>query len=55
MITTSEVSVSLTIDNSQNLDQIVKELKELGTIEIETNQTIICVVGDSGLNARALL
>ena len=46
MITTSEVSVSLTIDNSQNLDQIVKELKELGTVEIETNQTIICVVGD---------
>lgn len=46
MIATSEVSVSLTVDNSQYLDQIVKDLKELGTVEIEKNQTIICIVGD---------
>lgn len=46
MIATSEVSVSLTIDNPQHLDQIAKDLKELGTVEIEKNQTIICVVGD---------
>jgi aspartate kinase len=46
MITTSEVAVSLTIDNSQYLDQMAKDLKELGTVEIEENQTIICVVGD---------
>ncbi len=46
MIATSEVSVSLTIDNSQYLDQIVKDLRELGTVEIEKNQTIICIVGD---------
>lgn len=46
MITTSEVAVSLTIDNSQYLDQLAKDLKELGTVEIEENQTIICVVGD---------
>jgi len=46
MITTSEVSVSITIDNPQYLNQIAKDLKELGTVEIEENQTIICIVGD---------
>lgn len=45
MITTSEVAVSLTIDSSNNLDSIVAELKKFGTIEVEKNQTIICVVG----------
>ena len=46
MITTSEVSVSITIDNSQYINDIAKDLKELGAVEIEQNQTIICVVGD---------
>ena len=46
MITTSEVAVSLTVDNDENLDAIVSELKELGTIEIERGNSIICIVGD---------
>lgn len=46
MITTSEVSVSITIDNSDFINQIAKDLKELGKVEIEENQTIICIVGD---------
>jgi len=46
MITTSEVGVSLTIDNPQNLAQITADLKELGTVDVEQNQTIICIVGD---------
>jgi aspartate kinase len=46
MITTSEVSVSITIDNSDFITQIAKDLKELGSVEVEENQTIICVVGD---------
>ena len=46
MITTSEVAVSITIDNSAHINEIEKELKELGTVEIEQNQTIICIVGD---------
>lgn len=45
MISTSEVAVSLTIDGADNLDSIVAELKKFGTIEVEKNQTIICVVG----------
>ena len=46
MITTSEVCVSITIDDCQYLDKITQDLKELGTVEVEENQTIICVVGD---------
>lgn len=46
MITTSEVSVSITVDNSENLKQIVNDLKELGHVDIEENQTILCIVGD---------
>lgn len=45
MITTSEVAVSLTIDSSSHLDSIVTELRKFGIIEVEKNQTIICVVG----------
>ena len=46
MITTSEIAVSLTIDNPHYLSQIAHDLRELGTVEVEKNQTIICVVGD---------
>jgi aspartate kinase len=46
MITTSEVAVSITIDNSEFIQQIAKDLRELGSVEVEENQTIICVVGD---------
>jgi len=46
MITTSEVSVSLTIEDPTSLDDIVKSLSSIGLVEVERNQTIICVVGD---------
>jgi aspartate kinase len=46
MITTSEVAVSLTIDNVVNLKDIIKELEPFGTVEIDENQTIISVVGN---------
>ncbi len=46
MVTTSEVGVSLTIDNSQYIKEIAKDLRELGSVEFEENQTIICIVGD---------
>ncbi len=45
MISTSEVAVSLTIDSTSHLDSIVTELKKFGSIEVDKNQTIICVVG----------
>lgn len=46
MITTSEVAVSITIDNPEFIKQIAKDLRELGSVEVEENQTIVCVVGD---------
>jgi aspartate kinase len=48
MITTSEVAVSLTIDDTRNLEDILKELDKFGTVELDKDQTIICVVGDFG-------
>lgn len=49
MITTSEVAVSLTIDFTDNLDQIIEELHAFGSVELDKNQSIVCVVGDFGV------
>ena len=46
MVTTSEVAVSLTIDNASHIREIQKELEPLGTVEIDENQVIISVVGN---------
>jgi aspartate kinase len=46
MITTSEVAVSLTIDNQENLASIVSSLESFGTVEVDSEQCIICVVGN---------
>lgn len=46
MITTSEVAVSVTIDNDHFLEQIINELKPFGSIEADHNQTIISLVGN---------
>lgn len=52
MITTSEVAISLTVDQTKHLSDIEKELKSFGTVEIDLDQTIICVVGDFGPNTH---
>lgn len=46
MITTSEVAVSVTVDNDIFLADILKELELFGTVEVDTNQTIVSVVGN---------
>lgn len=46
MIATSEVGVSMTIENNSHLTEIVDELKKYGTVTVDTNMCIICVVGD---------
>lgn len=46
MITTSEIAVSLTIDNTKHLKEITKELEEFANVEIEQEQSIICIVGN---------
>lgn len=46
MITTSEVGVSMSIDNDTHLEEIVDELKKYGTVSVDNGMCIICVVGD---------
>lgn len=46
MITTSEVAVSLTIDNTKNLDAIVAELKDFCSVKVDPDMTIVCIVGN---------
>jgi len=55
MITTSEVAVSLTIDNSIYLKEILKELEPFGTVEVDENQTIISVVGNEIAKTEAMV
>lgn len=57
MVTTSEVAVSLTIDDNSHLTEIVADLSKFGIVEVDTDQTIVCVVGDflaekSGIGAQ---
>jgi aspartate kinase len=57
MVTTSEVAVSLTIDDHSHLAEIVADLSKFGIVEVDTDQTIVCVVGDflaekSGMGAQ---
>jgi len=55
MITTSEVAVSLTIDNNTHLASIETELKKFGTIEVDKDQTIICIVGNKITTQQGVL
>ena len=50
VVSTSEVSVALTLDNTDSIDQIVTELSRLGDVEVEPGYAVICVVGE-GLRA----
>ena len=46
LITTSEVGVSLTIDRDKHLEEIVTDLKKFGSVSVDRDMVIICVVGD---------
>lgn len=46
MITTSEVAVSITIDDAKSLSDIKEELEKFGTVEIDENLSIVCIVGN---------
>jgi aspartate kinase len=54
MIATSEVAVSLTIDNDNHLDNIKNDLSKFGSIETEKDQTIICLVGDLVADSKGI-
>jgi aspartate kinase len=58
MVSTSEVSVSLTLDNAENLDRIHDDLRQFSEVTVENNQAIVCLVGEnirhtSGIAGRA--
>lgn len=55
MITTSEVAVSVTIDDVTNLSEIVHELEAYGLVEVDSNQTIISVVGNMIAESKGTL
>ena len=46
VVTTSEVSVSLSLDDASSLPAIVAELEQLGTVRVENDRAIVCVVGE---------
>jgi aspartate kinase len=46
MVTTSEISVAMTIDNTRNLSEIESELNEIGDVSIVKNQSLVCIVGN---------
>ncbi|MEO8765835.1 MAG: aspartate kinase [Ginsengibacter sp.] len=55
MVTTSEVAVSLTIDNDAYLSEIVKELGLFGTVEVDSDQTIVSIVGNQVTQTKDVL
>jgi len=54
MITTSEVAVSLTIDNATHLQEISEELNAFGKVEVDTNMSIVCLAGDFSQNVKGI-
>ncbi len=46
MITTSEVAISLTIDNTKYLNEILAEIEVFGDVEVDSDMSIVCIVGD---------
>ena len=54
MITTSEVAVSLTIDDDKKINRIIQELEGFGSIEIDTELSIICIAGDLAQNKKGI-
>ncbi len=54
MITTSEVAVSLTIDDDKKINRIIQELEGFGSIEVDTELSIICIAGDLAQNKKGI-
>jgi len=55
MITTSEVAVSVSIDNDMHLNEIITELSNIASVEVEKNQTIVSIVGNEIAKTDAVL
>lgn len=55
MITTSEVAVSLTIDDNTHLEAICAELEKLGTVMVDEEMTIVCIVGNMVVDKKGIM
>jgi aspartate kinase len=55
MITTSEVAVSVTIDDTTYLSELTEELKYYGAVEVDSDQTIICIVGENLIEQKGII
>ena len=54
VISTSEVSVALTLDNTDSLEKIITELERLGDVETEGGHAVVCIVGEGLRSASGL-
>jgi len=54
MITTSEIAVSLTIDDVTYLDEITKELQDIGSVEVDTQMSIVCLAGNFSQSGKGI-
>lgn len=55
MIATSEVSVSLTVDNDKDLDRVKEDLEGVAEVKLEKNKSIVCVVGEGMHNSKGVV
>jgi aspartate kinase len=54
LVTTSEVSISMTVDKKANIDHVIKELSDIGTVKVYHNQALISLVGKDLLSSRGI-
>jgi aspartate kinase len=55
MITTSEVAVSVTVDNDAHLEDIIRELEAFGIVEVDADHTIVSIVGNEIAETKEIL
>jgi len=55
MLSTSEVSISLTLDSEEGLEDVLGELREVAEVEVQRNKAIFCVVGENLRRSKGIL
>jgi len=55
LVTTSEVSISITVDNLKNLDAVVAELRKFAQVKVRSGQALICLVGQNLIDAKGVM
>jgi aspartate kinase len=55
LVTTSEVSISITVDNLKNLDAVVADLQKFAQVKVRSGQALICLVGQGLIDAKGVM